>query len=64
MLLPSLYHNRPLHMQGKVNGHELNRILVDPGALLTRGKYMGYDVRGTDDWIVHEMDGDARVTGD
>ncbi|MQL85696.1 hypothetical protein Taro_018222, partial [Colocasia esculenta] len=32
MLLPTLYHNRPLYMQGKVNGHELNRILVDPGA--------------------------------
>lgn len=32
MLLSSLCHNHPLYIQGKINGHELNRILVDPGA--------------------------------
>ncbi|MQM14721.1 hypothetical protein Taro_047656 [Colocasia esculenta] len=43
MLLSSPYHNRPLYMKGQVNGNELNRILIDPGASINLMPYKTFE---------------------
>ena len=39
MLLPTTTHNRPLYMKGLVNGHPMNRILIDSSAAVNLMPY-------------------------
>ncbi|MQM12333.1 hypothetical protein Taro_045248 [Colocasia esculenta] len=43
VLLSSPYHNRPLYVKGKINGNELNRILIDPGVSINLMPYKTFE---------------------